>query len=181
MNPQGGPYDGQSDPPPLPAPCHVPLPGAPILVSACLVGIPCRYDGASQAIPGYLAHTIAGELIPVCPEMLGGLSAPRCPAQIEAGGGYQVIAGCSRVIDECGDDVTDAFLDGAYATLSIAREAGAVQAIFKERSPSCACCRLHRGGTLVSGAGVTTALLRMHGIRVLSEVQGFAGLRERVA
>jgi uncharacterized protein YbbK (DUF523 family) len=175
------PYDWQPDAPPLPVPCHVPLPGAPILVSACLVGIPCRYDGTSQPIPGYLAHTIAGELIPVCPEMLGGLSAPRCPAQIEAGDGYQVIAGCSRVIDEGGRNVTDAFLDGADAALRIAKEAGAVQAIFKERSPSCACCRLHRAGALVPGVGVTTALLRMHGIRVLSEIQGFAGLRERVA
>ena len=180
MNPLD-PRGWQADAPPLPAPCHKPLPGAPILVSACLVGIPCRYDGTSHPVPGYLAHTIAGELIPVCPEMLGGLGVPRCPAQIEVGDGYQVISGCSRVIDERGEDVTDAFLDGAYATLRIAREAGAAQAIFKERSPSCACCRLHRGGALVSGAGVTTALLRMNGIRVLSEIQGFAGLRERVA
>ena len=180
MNPLD-PRGWQPDTLPLPAPCHEPLPGAPILVSACLVGVPCRYDGTSQPVPGYLAHTIAGELIPVCPEMLGGLSAPRCPAQIEAGDGHQVISGCSRVIDDRGEDVTDAFLDGAYAALRIAREAGAVQALFKERSPSCACCRLHRGGALVSGAGVTTALLRMNGIRVLSEVQGFAGLRARVA
>lgn len=179
MNPQRS-YDWQPDAP-LPGPCPTPLPGAPILVSACLVGIPCRYDGVSRPMPGYLAHTIAGELIPVCPEVLGRLRVPRCPAQIEAGDGHQVILGCSRVIDARGGDVTDAFLDGAYAALRIAQEEGIVQAIFKERSPSCASCRLHRGAALVSGAGVTTALLRMHGIRVLSEVQGFAGLRERVA
>ncbi|MGD2063873.1 MAG: DUF523 domain-containing protein [Nitrospirota bacterium] len=171
----------EPEPEPAPAPCHTPLPGAPILVSACLVGLPCRYDGSSRPLPGYLAHTVAGELIPVCPEMLGGLSSPRCPAQIQSGDGYQVVAGGSRVIDRAGSDVTDAFLDGAHATLRIAQEAGVTQAILKERSPSCGSCRLHRRGTLVSGVGVTTALLRMHGIRVLSEAQGFAGLQARAA
>jgi len=168
-------------PEPAASSCHTPLPGAPILVSACLIGLPCRYDGASRPVPGYLAHTIAGELIPVCPEMLGGLASPRCPAQIESGDGYQVIAGSSRVVDERGNDVTKAFLDGAHAALRIAQAAGATQAILKEHSPSCGSCRLHRGGALITGVGVTTALLRMHGIRVLSEAQGFAGLQARVA
>lgn len=159
--------------------CHDPLPGAPILVSACLVGIPCRYDGASRPRPGFLAHTIAGELIPVCPEMLGGLDSPRCPAQIQSGDGYRVISGCSEVVNDRGDDVTEAFVAGAHATLAVAQAAGVQQAILKERSPSCGSCRLHRGGMLVSGVGVTTALLRSHGIRVVSDVQGFAGLREK--
>ena len=136
---------------------------APILVSACLLGEPCRYDGKSQPCEALIGLVAARELVPVCPEQLGGLPTPRTPSEIQADG---------RVLDAAGQDRTAAFEAGAREALLIARERGCAQAILKENSPSCGARHVYDGtfsGTLVPGMGKTAALLAEAGIEVLSE------------
>lgn len=134
-----------------------------ILVSACLLGTPCRYDGASRPC-GELARleVLGHRLIPVCPEVMGGLPTPRPPAEI-----------CGqRVITREGADVTAAYRRGAEAVLELARLTGAEAAVLKERSPSCGSGAVYDGtfsGTLTAGWGAAAGLLREQGIRVLGE------------
>jgi uncharacterized protein YbbK (DUF523 family) len=115
-----------------------------------------------------------GEVLPVCPEQLGGLPTPRPPAEIVGGSGEDVLDGQARVITRDGQDVTDNYLRGALEVLRLAQLAGVDEAILKERSPSCASTEIYDGtfsGTLRPGCGVTTALLRRHGIRVVSDLK----------
>lgn len=149
--------------------------GKMILISSCLLGKACRYDGASQPNDEALALFENGNAIPVCPECLGGLTTPRPPAEIVLGSGEDVISGRARVIarSENGEerDVTREFLLGAQKTLSLAREYGADTAVLKAKSPSCGCGLIYDGsftGTLRKGSGVTSALLIQNGIRVRS-------------
>lgn len=141
-----------------------------ILVSACLLGEPCRYDGASAPVAEVLALLQAGHtLIPVCPEVLGGLDTPRSPAERRG----------SRVINRLGEDVTAQYQRGAEQSLALALAHGCRLAIFKERSPSCGCNTIYDGtfsGMLIPGQGLTAALLHSHGIRVLGESQVLRGL-----
>ena len=133
-----------------------------LLVSACLLGVGCRYDGQSKR------HPLAQELcrrhrvIPVCGEIFGGLPTPRLPSERREGG----------VFASDGGDVTDAFRRGAEEVVRLARLTGAQAAILKERSPSCGSGEIYDGtftGTLTPGDGVTAALLSAHGIRVYGE------------
>lgn len=139
-----------------------------ILVSACLLGSPVRYDGrAKRRDDATLTRWQAeGRLIPVCPEVAGGLPVPRPPAEI-------TVIGRSTVIrTDTGADVTAAYVRGAEHALEVAQRAGVRIALLKESSPSCGRHRIYDGtfsGTAVSGMGVTTALLERHGIRVFSE------------
>ncbi len=133
-----------------------------ILVSACLLGEPCRYDGKSKPCPAVCALQTSHTLIPVCPEVLGGLPTPRTPSEIVG----------ERVMMKDGHDVSENYRRGAQRTLEIARAQGCVTAILKERSPSCGCGKVYDGsftGTLRDGNGITAALLLSHGIRVLGE------------
>lgn len=139
---------------------------APILVSACLAGVRCRYHGGSSEHEKIRALVEAGMAVPVCPEELGGLGTPRPRAEIEGGNGFDVLDGRARVIDERGWDVTAHFLQGAKAALKIAFSCGARKAILKEKSPSCGRTLIYRNGKLVKGLGVTAALLQRHGIDV---------------
>ena len=135
----------------------------PVLVSACLLGEPCRYDGKSMPCAVLLEMAETHEFIPVCPEQIGGLPTPRTPSEIQPNG---------RVVDAAGIDRTDEFEAGARETLRIAQEHGCTRAILKENSPSCGSNRIYDGtfsGTLVSGKGKTAALLAKHGIETLSE------------
>jgi len=144
----------------------------PTLVSACLLGVKCRYDGqavAHEAVCHYARHH---NLVPVCPEQLGGLPTPRTPAEIVGGDGHDVLDGKARVIDAEGNDVTQEYVHGAEAALHIARSVGADRAIFKTRSPSCGLGQIYDGthsGILKSGVGVTSALLERNGIHVVTE------------
>ncbi len=131
--------------------------GPKILVSACLMGLNCRYDGKAKPSPRILEHAVKGRLIPFCPEELGGLPTPRSRADIEGGTGHDVLQGQGRVMDEKGKDVTAKFLAGAHESLRIAREEGAAKAFLKGGSPSCG---VHRK------LGVTAALLISNGIDV---------------
>lgn len=134
-----------------------------LLVSACLLGEPCRYDGRSQPCDAVRALADQYELVPICPEQLGGLPTPRTPSEVQPDG---------RVIDSAGLDRTNAFRAGARAALNTARERGCRQAVLKSRSPSCGVHEIYDGtfsGTLVSGCGITTQLLQDAGIAVTDE------------
>ena len=134
-----------------------------ILISACLLGACCRYDGASKAHP--LAALLAERhtLVPVCPEQLGGLPTPRPPAERRGG----------RVVTQSGD-VTEQYLRGAEETLKLCKLLGCEAAVLKERSPSCGYGEIYDGthsGTLTAGEGATAALLAANGIPVYGESQ----------
>lgn len=133
-----------------------------ILVSACLLGEPCRYDGKSKPCERVIALKNTYNLIPICPEVMGGLPTPRTPSEI-----------CGeRVLMKDGRDVTENYNRGAQKALEIARENACTVAILKEKSPSCGSGLIHNGsfdGGLVEGDGITTQLLKQNGIRVLGE------------
>lgn len=137
-----------------------------IVVSACLLGWKCRWDG--KIFPHEKRLMNLPDLIAVCPEQLGGLATPREPAQIIDGDGFDVLNDRARVINASGIDVTDEFIRGAKAVLKIARQYKVDKAILKERSPSCGVHNIYQGNVLVSGAGVTCALLSREGFTVLS-------------
>jgi uncharacterized protein YbbK (DUF523 family) len=148
-----------------------------VLVSACLLGQPVRYDGGTVVTEGGILARwqMEGRIVPMCPEMAGGLPVPRLPAEIHGeGGGAAVLRGAARVVEHHGHDVTDAFVQGAQRALEAAREAGVQVAVLTERSPSCGSTFLYDGtfsSQLQPGEGVTAALLRQHGIRVFSQHQ----------
>ena len=135
-----------------------------LLVSACLLGCACRYDGKSKPVPELEKLRAVGHtLVPVCPEVLGGLPTPRSPAELQPGG---------RVVNRAGEDVTAAYLEGACRTLELARTEGCTLAVLKANSPSCGSRQIYDGsfsGKLVPGQGVTARLLGESGIRVADE------------
>lgn len=147
------------------------------LVSACLLGIPTAYDGEAhlyRELRVLVARALSarGYVVPVCPEMAGGLETPRPPAEIVGGDGNDVLDGRARVLTIAGKDVTAAYLDGAEYALEVAQRCGVTAAILKQRSPSCGSDYIYDGtytGQLRAGPGVTTALLRRHGVIVWSE------------
>ena len=135
-----------------------------ILVSACLLGIACRYDGASKGLPEDVLRALMARhtLVPACPEQLGGLPTPRAPSERQG----------SRVVMRTGADVTGAYTRGAQQTLALAQRFGCTAALLKQRSPSCGKGGIYDGtftGTVVEGWGVTAELLRREGIPVLGE------------
>lgn len=135
-----------------------------ILISACLLGVCCRYDGAAKGHP--LAEALAAryELVPVCPEQLGGLATPRPPAERLG----------DRVVTQHGGDETEAYHRGADEAWKICRMLECQAAVLKERSPSCGLGSIYDGtfsGTLRAGDGVTAALLLKQGIPVYGESQ----------
>lgn len=141
----------------------------PVIVSACLLGRACRYDGR-DAFDAMLAARLKGrDVIPVCPEELGGLPTPRPPAELSGGDGADVWCGRARVERITSrDDLTSAFMRGARRTLDAARRGGARLAILKENSPSCGCRQVRCDGLRIPGRGVTAALLSAAGIEVES-------------
>lgn len=141
------------------------------LVSACLLGVNCRYNGQNNLNEKVVGLVSKEVLVPVCPEQLGGLGTPREPMGIIEGGGLEVLDGKAKVINRNNEDVTKNLVRGAEETLKIAKSSGAREAIFKARSPSCGCGKIYDGTSprLVKGDGVTTALLKRKGIRVITE------------
>jgi len=132
------------------------------ICSACLVGIKCRYDGNNKTNPKVIALAEKEVLIPVCPEQLAGLSTPR--EQTEQ---YGV-----KVVTKSGKDLTKDFYRGAEIVWQIAKLCGAKEAILKQRSPSCGCGKIYDGtftGKIISGYGVTAALLKKNKIKVISD------------
>jgi uncharacterized protein YbbK (DUF523 family) len=148
-----------------------------ILVSACLLGQPVRYDGrAKDMTSDILARWRAeGRLVPICPELAGGFAVPRPPAEIAPGAsGADVAAGHARIHDNTGQDVTAGFLAGAEAAVRLARDSGCRFALLTEGSPSCGVDRIHSGhfdGVTRSGEGVVTAALRKAGVQVFPQTR----------
>ena len=135
-----------------------------ILISACLLGTPCRYDGKSKPMDAVLLAALKEkyELLPVCPERMGGLPTPRTPSERVG----------ERVIMENGADVTEEYRRGAEEALRLAQEHGCTMALLKERSPSCGSGEVYDGTfsrTLTPGDGVTAEVLKAHGITVCGE------------
>lgn len=140
-----------------------------ILISRCLMGDCCRYDGKSNLVPEIRELAESGLAVPVCPEQLGGLPTPRTPSEI-----------CGdRVMMRDGTDVTENFRRGAERALAIGLEQGCVCAVTKAKSPSCGCGRVYDGtfsGTLVSGDGIFVRLLKEAGILVCTEKDDWQAL-----
>ncbi len=150
-----------------------------VMVSACLLGVHCRYDGEA-VVPEKAESCLAGELlgelceegvVPICPEQWGGLPTPRSPAlivgpdDVPGGDGRDVLAGRARVINTDGDDVTENYLRGARDVLELAKRLGVRKAYLKSKSPSCGVGGLSDGGDGVRpGDGVTAALLMQNEI-----------------
>lgn len=142
-----------------------------LLVSACLAGLACRYDGNSRTHERISRLIEQGLAVPICPETEGGLAIPRPPAEIVGGAGRDVWAGSAKVLTREGLDITKHYQEGARRTLEAAYRHGASAAVFIERSPSCGVECIYDGtfsGKVRNGEGVATALLRMNGIEVVT-------------
>lgn len=143
-----------------------------ILVSACLLGVNCRYDGLAKRYEALTDLAAKGKVIPVCPEQLGGCPTPRQRCEIAGGTGADVLAGICSVKSVTGEDMTESFVKGARETLKIAKACNVKRAILKSRSPSCGFGQIYDGsfeGRLVDGNGVTAELLNQNGIQLFSE------------
>ena len=153
------------------------MPFSKILISACLLGEPVRYDGKGKAVshPLLKQWKDEGRLISHCPEVAAGLGLPRPPAEIEGGrSGDDVIAARARVIEKDGTDKTADYLAAAHTALKKAKADGCRFALLTDGSPSCGSVYIHDGifiGHKHPGTGVTAALLRANGIEVFSENQ----------
>lgn len=143
------------------------------LVSRCLLGEACRYDGQTKGndrIQSLLKGKI--RIVPVCPECDGGLPVPRTPSEIQGGDGADVLRGAARVVSVDGEDRTETFVCGARLAVETARREGAKVALLKAKSPSCGIGRIYDGsftGRLREGDGVAAAALRAAGLAIHSE------------
>lgn len=134
-----------------------------IVVSACLLGAQCNDRGQGRLVPAVAALGATHRLVPVCPEVAGGLPTPRAAAERQPDG---------RVVNRDGVDVTDAYARGAAHMVAVAKACGATSAVLKARSPSCGCHEIYDGTftrTLIAAEGVAAAALREAGLRIRSE------------
>jgi len=141
------------------------------LCSVCLLGIKCRYNSESKPNEKAIELFKKETLIPVCPEQIGGLPTPREPSEL-TGDGSKVLEGKAKAVTKSGRDVTENFVRGAEEVLKLANLLNVKEAILKQKSPSCGCGKIYDGtfsNRLIEGDGVTTALLKRNGIKVISE------------
>ena len=133
-----------------------------ILVSACLLGTNCKYNGKNNKNDKVLEYIKDKYVIPICPEVFGGLSTPRIPSEIKD----------NIVINKEGKDVTKYFIDGANKTLEIAKILNVKKALLKQKSPSCGCGRIYDGtftSNIIKGDGITTKILKENNIEIITE------------
>ncbi|WP_110926212.1 DUF523 domain-containing protein [Bacillus massiliglaciei] len=150
-----------------------------ILVSSCLAGLEVRYNGTHRLDDRIKKLVEEQKAAMICPELLGGFTTPREPAEIAGGDGEDVLNGKAQVIEQSGKDVTELYIKGAYAALKIANEIHASLVVLKENSPSCGSSVIYNGtfnGRKIAGNGVTSALLKINGFQVISEEQFIASL-----
>jgi uncharacterized protein YbbK (DUF523 family) len=140
-----------------------------VLISACLAGLHTRYDGASSPHPLLRELRKSCLLVPVCPEILGGLGIPRSPCRFTGGDGKAVLTEKARVFDREGMDRTAMFVKGAEETRRLVELVSPVLIFFKEGSPSCGVHRVDIDGKKEEGCGIAVALLRDRGIPFLTE------------
>ena len=134
-----------------------------ILVSSCLLGTNCKYSGGNNLNKNVLEYLKDKEVIPICPEILGGLSTPRPPSEIIN----------DKVINNKNEDVTNAYKKGAEESLKLAKLFNVKKALLKAKSPSCGCGKIYDGtfkGVLVDGDGITTRLFKENGMEVITEI-----------
>lgn len=147
-----------------------------ILLSACLLGNPVRYDGKSKTLHNAILDKLLsqGRVISFCPEIAGGLPVPRAAAEIHGGDGAAVIDNLATVNTQDGTDVSEHFVAGAQQALALCHQHHIKVAVLTESSPSCGSKQIYDGSFTrrpLPGSGVTTALLRQHGIRVFNQHQ----------
>ena len=133
-----------------------------ILVSACLLGHNCKYNGKNNKNEKVLDYIKNKHVIPICPEVFGGLTIPRLPSEIKD----------NKVINKTGKDVSDNFIRGANKTLEIAKKLNVEKWRLKEKSLSCGCGRIYDGSftnTIINGDGITTRILKENNIEVITE------------
>jgi uncharacterized protein YbbK (DUF523 family) len=140
-----------------------------ILISACLLGVACRYDGLSKPLDREIIEKLRQQyhLIPICPEIMGGLPTPRVPSEISSG---------RKVLRKDGEDVTENYIRGAKEALRLAEIFQCDTALLKEKSPSCGAGKIYDGSfskTLTSGNGITAEFLQKNGIRIIGESKIF--------
>lgn len=142
------------------------------LVSACLLGINCAYNAKSNKCDFLIKKLKNEQIIPICPEQLGGLTTPRDRARIVGGDGNDVINGKAKVITNKGEDVTKQYLKGGQETVKVAKLFGIDEAILKALSPSCGCGMIYTEdfSDKKPGNGTTTAMLKKNGIKVTTEL-----------
>ena len=147
--------------------------GEMVIVSSCLLGENTAWHGGNELCKDLVAALAAAgaKVISVCPEVLGGLSTPRSPAEPESGGGHEVLAGTAQIKivgdgPDCGQDVSAQFFAGAQAALRIAQEHNARYAFLAERSPSCGVAETHSGGKVIKAPGTAAAHLSQGGVTV---------------
>lgn len=132
-----------------------------ILVSACLLGEKCRYDGKDNKMEKLITYLQDKEVYPICPEVWGGLSTPRVPSEIVE----------DKVINQLGEDTTEAFYKGAKQALKVAQDHGIKKAILKSKSPSCGSGLVYDGTfsrKLIEKDGICAKMLKEHGILIMS-------------
>lgn len=140
-----------------------------ILISACLLGVACRYDGLSKPLDREIIEKLRRQyhLIPICPEIMGGLPTPRIPSEISSDG---------KVLRKDGEDVTENYIRGAKEALRLAEIFQCDTALLKEKSPSCGAGKIYDGSfskTLTDGNGITAEFLQKNGIRIIGESEIF--------
>lgn len=152
-----------------------------ILVSSCIAGLEVRYNG-THCLENKISQLIEeNKAIPICPELLGGFTTPREPAEIIGGNGEGVLDGKAKVVEKSGRDVTELYIKGAIETLKQAKNVNATVVVLKEYSPSCGSSMIYNGefiGEKIAGNGVTAALLKRNGLQVISEKQFNDGIDE---
>lgn len=139
------------------------------IVSACLLGRRCRYNGEDKGHPGVIRFLRGKRFLALCPEMLAGWGAPRLPVEFHGGGAARVAQGKAAIRDSRGKDRSESLMRGIRKALSQADRFGASTAILKEKSPSCGVHRVYRDGRLVRGSGLFTHALRKKGVRARCE------------
>jgi len=140
-----------------------------VLISACLGGRRCRYDGRDARDDVLLGLLADYDVIDVCPEEMAGFRGIRGPFEIK-GKAEEVFSGKAVVVSISGEDVTKLFIKGAQRTLEVARREGVELAVLKSRSPSCGVREVYDGtfsSHLIPGSGVTAYLLSREGIEVI--------------
>ncbi len=142
------------------------------LISACLCGVNCKYNGKNNLNEKCLKLLREGKAVLVCPEQMGGLTTPRIPSELIGSSKDIIEYSKGKILDKEGNDVSVQFIKGAEETLKIAKELGVKKAILKEGSPSCGSSFIYDGsfsGKKIKGEGITTYLLRKEGVEVISE------------
>lgn len=138
------------------------------VVSKCLLGEPCRFDGKSKKVA--LPPWDGMEVIALCPELEAGLTVPRPPCEICGGDGTDVLYGRAKILDKFGADKTDAYISGARICAEICKRNGVTRAYLKSKSPECGSGRIYDGThsrRLILGDGVFAALLKQMGVEVI--------------